>query len=145
VLTAQPAHAGDVRRPVERASLLALAFDGASPYTWYLGADGVPYRCADDARTVREAYWPGAGPLAAELRYSRRCRTAWARSSVSVNAIVNSYYLDGRFRTFAFQGKDPTADPLAKHFTAMLNDAGLLAEACVSYGSGYDTICTGRY
>ena len=121
-------------------------YEGNVPDKLWTGSGGVKYRCSDDARTVREAYWPGGGPLAVELRYSPRCRAVWARAGATIDVIINSYRTNGAFRISEIAGKNPTASSTAVHWTVMLDDAGLLGEACIGWwGSGYETMCTGRY
>lgn len=94
--------------------------------------DGVVFHCADDARTVSSTSY-------VQLRYSPSCRTVWARYVNEANcpctvAYVQSFYSSGSLRTTAYDGT--TAGP----WSLMLNDAGLLGRACVTY---YDAIVDG--
>jgi hypothetical protein len=115
--------------------------DGQNPasFVW----NGAP--CGNDAQTVREAHKPGGGSdsLVAELRYSPRCRTAWTRGKNLYHLKTTSYYTNGNVRTNTFAGRNPN-DPGGSHFTAMVNDAGLVADGCASFDSG-DVGCTSRY
>jgi len=125
----------------------ASFYEGYSPDALWTGNNGIKYRCSDDAQTVREAYLPGGGPLIIELRYSLRCRTAWARGK-SLNYVrVNGYYSNGAFRTFAEAGRNPNASSSDMHWTVMLDDAGLLANACteIQTSNGWDEYCTSKY
>lgn len=120
-------------------------YEGNAPDTLWTGNGGIKYRCSDDARTAREAYWPGGGSLAVELRYSPRCRTVWARAKATRDITINSYR-GGTLRISEGSGKNPNASPSAMHWTIMLDDAGLLGEACTGWwGDGYETLCTTRY
>lgn len=143
VLSAAIGLVGTAAAPAQAASF----YEGNSPDALWTGNNGVKYRCSDDARTVREAYLPGGGPLIIELRYSPRCRTAWARGLANLYIEVNGYYLNGKFRTYAYNSADPTAPSSAMHWTVMLDDANLLAEACVNgyFANGWEEFCTSRY
>ncbi len=137
--------------PVSRARLLSLAAasahpcgsrcDGKDPET-YIGYQppGGPSawrNCAGDARTV--ASQRTGGSLWVELRYSPRCRTAWARSNIvtapegwPVNTWVYSFRADGSFRK-EVGIVDRNSD---RAWTGMVNDAGLTAQG-VLYVGGY--------
>jgi hypothetical protein len=126
----------------------ASFYEDNSPDALWTGSGGVKYRCSDDATTVREAYWPGGGPLAVELRYSKRCRTVWGRSSIAYYLEVQSYTRSsgGSPRASRYAGKNPTAPSTDKHWTVMLDDTNLYGSACIGWdGSGWETLCTGRY
>ncbi|MFI1994084.1 DUF2690 domain-containing protein [Actinoplanes sp. NPDC020271] len=122
--------------------------DGKDPNNYkYAGAT-----CAADATTVRAVYEPGGTYAGVELRYSPRCRTAWARwsnnaqllSSISLYNYTSSgterlhYILDG-------------LDRASQAWGPMVNDAGYLSKACYFYYDGgstanpYYTICTTKY
>ena len=122
-------------------------YEGHSPDEYFTGNNGIKYRCTDDAQTVREAYLPGGGPLIAELRYSLRCRTAWARGKANYDVRVDGFYANGQYRTHADAGRNPGAPSTAVHWTVMLDDAGLLARACTAWGYNgeYEDYCTSRY
>ncbi|MEV6304571.1 DUF2690 domain-containing protein [Actinoplanes sp. NPDC051861] len=123
-------------------------YDDKSPDALWTGNGGIKYRCSDDAQTVREAYWPGGGPLAVELRYSRRCRTAWARASVAYDLEIRSWWSQSSHRTTRSSGKNPGADSSINHWTVMLDDAGLLADACIVFQNSdmyWERICTSKY
>lgn len=126
----------------------ASFYEDHSPQTWWTGNGGERYRCQDDAFTVREAYWPGGGSLAVELRYSPRCRTAWARGTAAMYIQVNGFYQNGTRRAYRYAGADPTAPDTAMHWTVMLDDsAPLLANACIGYWGtgGWIEYCTGKF
>jgi hypothetical protein len=144
--TAAPAHADKGGAPAG-ATVLASFYEGNSPDALWTGNNGIKYRCSDDARTVREAYLPGGGALVAELRYSPRCRTAWARGHSIHYIKVNGYYLNGSFRTYAYAGANPNAPYSSMHWTVMLDDAGLLASACAGWWgiNDWEEYCTSRY
>lgn len=131
------------------ASGCGRACDFENPQTYYVTPPGGPsnwYTCASDAITARTAYLPGGSRSGVELRYSPRCRTAWARQLRMTHRYyavhVRSYYVNGDRRTTAYE------DPHVQ-YSVMLDDAGLKAAACVSYindsGSGENFICTSKY
>jgi hypothetical protein len=121
--------------------------EGKNPAEYVWKGPGGPsnwYPCGNDAVTAREAYWPGGGPLAVELRYSPRCRTAWARASKFYYLEAHSYYLNGKYRTYVFDYRNPYES--YTRYTVMLDDAGLLADACIYYEAPWwDDICTSKY
>jgi len=120
--------------------------DGLDPNYRFTPAGGPAnwYTCADDAITAREAYLPGGSQTKVELRYSPRCRTAWTRAGYSFYISLTSYYLSGSYRDFVEAGRNPYEDWSAPHWTAMLNDAGLLAQACM-YEDTLGKFCTSKY
>lgn len=82
------------------------------------------YTCGEDARTEDIAEDPISR---VELRYSPRCRTAWARSYTYDSIFkVDSRYLSGAHRTTMTE-----KGPSSWNWTAMVDDAGLEAQACV--------------
>ncbi|GIM83972.1 hypothetical protein Sar04_14920 [Salinispora arenicola] len=102
--------------------------DGKDPASFRIYYEQLPhnyYTCAEDAWTVDTAEDPIAG---VELRYSSRCRTAWARAKTQGMFKVESRYLSGAHRI--------TMTELAANWrwTAMVDDAGLLARACLRTG-----------
>jgi hypothetical protein len=113
------------------------ACDGMSPEDFITPAGGPSfwYKCSWDASTVRSA---GSSGFLLQLRYSPRCRTAWSLvSSPSASVTTNSYFLNGSFRTHTFTPGGQL------RYTAMVNDAGLLAEA--RSNDGPTTWTTGRF
>jgi Protein of unknown function (DUF2690) len=115
---------------------------------WFTPAGGPSnwYRCSDDALTVREAYLPGGSDVKVELRYSPRCRTAWSRGPAWMDLVTNSYKKRNGvwvWRTETDAGLNPNADGL--HWTRMVNDAGMLAEACMGLDNDDPYDCSGRY
>ncbi|WP_092381327.1 DUF2690 domain-containing protein [Micromonospora phaseoli] len=96
--------------------------DGKNPATYKIyhsGCSTCYHYCSDDAKTVAS----NTDGISLELRYSPRCRTAWARvGSDFYYPTVRSYYLDGRVRT-AYSGF------AGAYYTPMVNDANLLARA----------------
>ncbi|MBQ1018865.1 DUF2690 domain-containing protein [Micromonospora sp. D93] len=101
--------------------------DGKNPATfkiYYSGCTSCYHYCGDDATSPRT----NTDGIRLELRYSPRCRTAWARvSSDFYYPTVRSYYSDGRVRT-AYSGF------AGSFYTQMVNDAGLLARAEAAAG-----------
>ena len=80
------------------------------------------------------------GTPGVELRYSPRCATAWARTGYYWGGLkVESFYSNGTLRRVQSIGTDPN-----HLYTQMVNDQGLLADACVRepYSSW---ICTWDY
>ncbi|MGR6322826.1 DUF2690 domain-containing protein [Micromonospora soli] len=108
--------------------------DGRNPATYKIYYNGSDYyTCAEDAITAAQ----NTSGINLELRYSPRCRTAWARvSSDFYYPTVRSYYSDGRVRT-SYSGF------AGSYYTMMVNDAGLLARAEATAGSG--TWYTSKY
>ncbi|MFG1886421.1 DUF2690 domain-containing protein [Micromonospora sp. NPDC049051] len=102
--------------------------DGKNPATYKIyhsGCSTCYHYCADDAETVAS----NTSGINLELRYSPRCRTAWARvSSDFYYPTVRSYHLSGAVRT-SYSGF------AGAYYTYMVNDAGLLARAEASAGS----------
>ncbi len=101
--------------------------DGKNPATfriYHSGCSTCYHYCSDDARTVAS----NNDGISLELRYSPRCRTAWARvGNDFYYPTVRSYYLDGRVRT-SYSGF------AGAYYTNMVNDANLLARAEASAG-----------
>ncbi|TDC38530.1 DUF2690 domain-containing protein [Micromonospora sp. KC213] len=102
--------------------------DGKNPTThkiYHSGCSTCYHYCADDAQTVARN-----AEANLDLRYSPRCRTAWARvGSDFYYPTIRSYYQDGRVRT-SYSGF------AGAYYTQMVNDAGLLARAEASAGPG---------
>jgi hypothetical protein len=91
--------------------------------------------CNDDARDQLKIIDPVNSII---LRYSERCRTAWAKTTYSNASYIKaeSRYLSGSHRA--------TVTEHVGNYTVMLNDADLQARACVQ-PSGYSLVCTGWY
>ncbi|GAB3854319.1 DUF2690 domain-containing protein [Micromonospora andamanensis] len=110
--------------------------DGKNPATfkiYHSGCSTCYHYCSDDAQTVAS----NNNGISLELRYSPRCRTAWARvGSDFYYPTVRSYYLDGRVRT-SYSGF------AGAFYTQMVNDANLLARAEAS--AGPSTWWTSKY
>ena len=121
--------------------------DFKNPQTYMITPPGGPsnwYTCAADAITAKQAFLPGGSSEGVELRYSPRCRTAWARQVRMQRyyaVLIRSYYKSGSLRTAAYEdGHVP--------YSVMLDDAGLLAQACAEYidsSPGLKLICTSKY
>ncbi|HYN95587.1 MAG TPA: DUF2690 domain-containing protein [Pilimelia sp.] len=105
-----------------------IVCDGQDPNTaGYEDSSGVFRRCTD-ARTIYSVDLGSAGN--AELRYSGRCRMAWARGVGTIR--VEGFWANGAWRDkyYPAWGCCP-----AIGITPALNDANLLARACVyDYG-----------
>ncbi|MEU8021353.1 MULTISPECIES: DUF2690 domain-containing protein [Micromonospora] len=101
--------------------------DGKNPASYKIYSSGCStcyHYCADDAVTAKS----NTDGINLELRYSPRCRTAWARvSSDFYYPTVKSYYTSGAVRT-SYSGF------AGAYYTPMVNDAGLLARAEASAG-----------
>lgn len=94
--------------------------DGKDPYfkIYYNGSSY--YKCNDDAINK---YGVSNAFGSVTLRYSPRCRTAWAKTAADVAFKVVSRYTNGNYRT-SMSASYPT------EYTKMVNDAGLEAQAC---------------
>ncbi|MFC4063974.1 DUF2690 domain-containing protein [Actinoplanes subglobosus] len=129
--------------------------DGENPQTYsYLdvsvGGPGAVVKCSTDARTpansgskVYKKYATNLPESAiyVELRYSPQCRTAWARTNADGWGItVYSYNANGSFRTSAWEVTNSSVK-----YTAMVNDAGLKAKACISIPVSDSEVCTSLY
>lgn len=116
--------------------------DAQNPATYVYRGPGGPsnwYPCSYDAVTARSVN-------GIELRYSPRCRTAWTRSGASFDMVTWSYYLNGTERAWTAADGDHTGATTGTHFTAMVDDAGLLAQACGGdMSTATEWWCTGRY
>ena len=120
--------------PANAASFCGNTCDGQDPSTFRWQAA----TCASDVRTVRTRTY---STYMVELRYSPRCATAWARTTNQPGywIDVNSYYLNGNLRRI-----ESTMTNATYQWTPMVNDQGLLAEACIEVFFG-DPLCTTRY
>jgi hypothetical protein len=84
----------------------------------------VAEQCADDATTI-------ASTSKVLLRYSKLCRTAWAKANgePAIGAVwylkVISYNTSGSVRT------SKGTSPNDKGYTLMVDDAGITAKACI--------------
>ncbi|MEV6815364.1 DUF2690 domain-containing protein [Micromonospora sp. NPDC051296] len=111
--------------------------DGKDPQSFKIYYDGTRYyTCAEDAITPKLStgyLYRVSSPLGnVELRYSPRCRTAWARTSAgAVRFKVVSRYTSGTHRT-TMTGASPAS------WTVMVNDANLEAQACYQPVGPYD-------
>ncbi|MFG1760766.1 DUF2690 domain-containing protein [Micromonospora echinofusca] len=110
--------------------------DPASFRVFYDDCSNCYYKCADDAEDKLKHQDP---VISIMIRYSPRCRTAWAKSNYSGNSYVkaDSRYLSGSHRT--------TVTEYVGNYTVMLNDADLQARACVQPSGPYNLYCTGWY
>ena len=97
------------------------------PYDWYT--------CADDAQTVRMAFEVIDGSVRSEvkLRYSPRCRTAWALTDYP------------RYIWVERSSPHRVEDGSGPGRTRMVNDAGYVSRACLAYAGAGGEICTGWY
>jgi hypothetical protein len=107
--------------------------DGKDPDTYLATVDGKTMRC----NYVGNSYTKYTAPNV-ELRYSSFCRSAWARYTGPYfyrKLQIKSYYTSGSLR------KTYTGTPFDGDWTAMVNDVGYLAQACVTwYESEVDEI-----
>jgi hypothetical protein len=121
------------------------ACDNQPPDAYWRSDDGHTfYLCMWDAVTVASAwqpYHPGYR-YHVDLRYSPRCRTAWAYGDSGAVA-VDSYWGNGSYRT-SYVWWDPYIHPV---FSNMANDANLLARACFGFPDAdpWSEGCTRRY
>ncbi|GIJ08729.1 DUF2690 domain-containing protein [Micromonospora andamanensis] len=120
--------------------------DNRDPNTFKIYYDGTRYyTCAEDAITPKLSsgyvYRVSSPAGSVELRYSPRCRTAWARTSAGWTAFkVVSRHLNGNHRK--------TIEGYSEYggvWTDMVNDANLEASACYWPASGTDWHCTRWY
>jgi hypothetical protein len=96
------------------------------------------YNCSNDAITVAVEYENVAYPQnggSIELRYSPRCRTAWARGGPHRYIWVE--------RKSPHRVEDATGSTLSQSgvWTRMVNDAGMVSRAC----QGNPEMCTAWY
>ncbi|MFD8383727.1 DUF2690 domain-containing protein [Streptomyces sp. NPDC059679] len=98
------------------------------------GEDPQQTGCAADAITARSKKVSGR---TLELRYSRTCRAAWGRISNGVPGDYVSIHSSSGAQFWAGVRYGSTSA-----YTGMVNDAGLIAYACTTIGSGD---CTGTY
>ncbi|MEU4378615.1 MULTISPECIES: DUF2690 domain-containing protein [Actinomycetes] len=117
----------------------------ASYRIYYNSCTTCYYYCADDAITPSPLanYDKRTSSASIELRYSPRCRTAWARTTWGASYFyVESRYLSGSHRATA----GFTKEDYGTNYTAMLNDADLQARACMpNHGPVTGTLCTSWY
>lgn len=115
--------------------------DGKDPASFRIYYEQLPhnyYTCAEDAWTVDTGSYPTVATV--ELRYSPRCRTAWARSySGNATYKVDSRYLSGAHRVTMVE------DTHVWNWTAMVDDANLQARACIWPSGPYTWTCTKWY
>ncbi|WP_414635772.1 DUF2690 domain-containing protein [Actinophytocola sp.] len=93
--------------------------------------------CAADAFTPRQNTSPEG--IIVELRYSPTCRAAWGR--------IRSGIPGDRVRVHSSDGSNYAREITSGSdtFTQMVNDAGLLAWACVRAAITNTLTCTGSY
>jgi hypothetical protein len=118
--------------------------DGQDPqnYAAHL-LDGSWAICADDAFSVYAGTFPDHPGPTVQLRYSPRCRTAWAKGPYYFYLEVHSY--DGSsLRRMEYAGRWRDAPGDATHYTRMVNDKYLVAEACM-YEDGWRAACTSKW
>ncbi|MEU4569771.1 DUF2690 domain-containing protein [Micromonospora sp. NPDC023956] len=113
--------------------------DYKNPATYKIYTSGCStcyYYCNDDARDQLKVIDPVNSII---LRYSPRCRTAWAKTTYSNISYIKaeSRYLSGTHRA--------TVTEDVGNYTVMLNDADLQARACVQPTGPYGLACTGWY
>jgi hypothetical protein len=116
--------------------------DGKNPQTYTLDYNGSSITCGLDAVTKKSAQIPQNGGPTVELRYSPRCRTAWARTNgVNFRIYVYSYNTNGSLRR-----TETTFVESGANYTLMVNDAGITAKACIVIPvSGGEQTCTAKY
>lgn len=118
-----------------------IVCDGVHPSSaGYEDANGV-FRPCNDARTVYAIYddFGGVNGAYVELRYSSKCRMAWARGFHDVK--IEGFWANGTSRDKVYQA---TGFP-GSAITLALNDANLLARACVYKDFLYRWECTAKY
>jgi hypothetical protein len=130
-----------------QASGCGFQCDDQDPLTYWVAVgqyDG--YNCTNDAQTV---LFSGASyneddnewAFKVELRYSPRCRTAWAKGTPQGTIWVE--------RKSPHRVEDAPANLYDNflHHTRMVNDAGMVSRACyaIPIGGGTDEACTGWY
>jgi hypothetical protein len=116
--------------------------DGKDPNSYWVPAPpGYEYKCATDAVTMASVT---IGSGTAELRYSPTCRTAWTRGCCYTKYAGFGYYSNGSYRTAVYADGRTTG---AKIWSAMLNDANLLYEACFDrqFGGPPIWVCSTRF
>jgi hypothetical protein len=115
-----------------------IVCDGVDPNTAaYEDANGVLRPCRNDARTIYTVDPPSTGY--AELRYSGRCRMAWARGGLH-GIKIEGFNANGSLRVvYTFFSTSSIG------WTQAVNDAGQTARACVLTPSGGGWTCTPRY
>ncbi|WP_433790248.1 DUF2690 domain-containing protein [Actinoplanes sp. CA-252034] len=129
--------------------------DGKNPasYTYLdtsVGGPGATVLCQTDAKrpsvsgkVYKKLANPNLGENSAyvELRYSPTCRTAWARTNAyQWTVYVVSYNANGSYRTQAEQVTNSTVK-----WSAMVNDAGMKAKACLVVPVSEPDLCTDLY
>jgi hypothetical protein len=117
--------------------------DWKNPATYLVQLPGGPTHydyCASDAHPVKTLALSGYPKV--QLRYSPACATAWARSdALGFTYAVQSLYSNGHVRATAYASGSSGVT-----WTAMFNDQGLLARAClVIPASGGALECTAAY
>jgi hypothetical protein len=122
--------------PSVAAASCYIICDGQDPSTGvYEDSSGVLRPC-NDGRTIYEA--SGDNGTYVQLRYSGKCRMAWARTFSASQIRVDGFNANGTYRVQYFSGSGAP-----NHYTVAVNDAGLTARACIAKGSGWS--CTVRY
>jgi hypothetical protein len=112
--------------------------EGKDPATFRIYSSSTAYHyCSDDAVTKAVATTGRQNDYTAELRYSPRCRTAWARSGSEVHFWVERRSPYGYADAYPWVGGGTV-------WTVMLNDAGYVSRACYDYPAG-GVICSSWY
>lgn len=112
--------------------------EGQNPATFKIWSSSTAYHyCADDAATKEIASTGRPGDYTVELRYSARCRTAWARSASEVHFWVERNSPYNYADAYPYIGGGSV-------YTVMLNDAGYVSRACYDYPNG-GVICSPWY
>ncbi|WP_164842369.1 DUF2690 domain-containing protein [Actinoplanes solisilvae] len=101
--------------------------------------------CGADAETKQSLANPDGG-YRLELRYSPTCRAAWARGVAYQSFKVQSFS-GGTLRKTAYYDAPTTGSPTGFRYTRMVNDAGLVARACIGGPSQPESTwaCTASY
>ncbi|GAA3350844.1 hypothetical protein GCM10020358_78270 [Amorphoplanes nipponensis] len=126
-----------VATPAAAATSCYKICDGVDPNraAWE-DPNGVLHKCNADARTIYTVDPASTG--AVELRYSSRCRMAWARGGLH-GIKIEGFNADGSLRTvYSYYSTSQTG------YTQAVNDAGLTARACILTPMGGWT-CGSRY
>jgi hypothetical protein len=116
-----------------------IVCDGVDPDTAvYEDANGVIRHC-NGVHTVARA---SGNAATVQLRYSNSCRMAWAKGPQGSEIKVEGFDATGRVLRIAYPSIGSTQSPT--HYTLAVNDAGLLARACIAVGPS-NWSCTRKY
>ncbi len=119
------------------------ACDGRDPSFTYFDANETPHKCQNDAVTIYSST-PQVG-VTYQLRYSRACRTAWARTT---STLISGFGLRiVSYNSNGTQRRIYEVDSSVSAYTPMVNDAGLTAAACIHVPVSPPDYwgCTARY